>query len=73
MCVAKAGTLRNVTLLDLAVAAGRGDPDESGRRLERELGDGLGIGSIPVSSSTVTTHIVFVPDIPGYSTCSMIT
>ena len=31
------------------------------------------IGSIPVSSSTVTTHIVFVPDIPGYSTCSMIT
>ena len=31
------------------------------------------IGSIPVSSRTVTTHIVFVPDIPGYSTCSMIT
>ena len=31
------------------------------------------IGSMPVSSSTVTTHIVFVPDIPGYSTCSMIT
>ena len=31
------------------------------------------MGSIPVSSSTVTTHIVLVPDIPGYSTCSMIT
>ena len=31
------------------------------------------IGRIPVSSRTVTTHIVFVPDIPGYSTCSMIT
>ena len=31
------------------------------------------IGSMPVSSRTVTTHIVFVPDIPGYSTCSMIT
>ena len=31
------------------------------------------IGSMPVSSSTVTTQIVFVPDIPGYSTCSMIT
>ena len=34
---------------------------------------GSRIGSIPVSSRTVTTHIVFVPDIPGYSTCSMIT
>ena len=31
------------------------------------------IGSIPVSSRTVTTQIVFVPDMPGYSTCSMIT
>ena len=31
------------------------------------------IGNIPVSSSAVATHIVFVPDIPGYSTCSMIT
>ena len=31
------------------------------------------IGSIPVSSSVVTTQIVLVPDIPGYSTCSMIT
>ena len=34
---------------------------------------GSRIGSMPVSSSTVTTHIVFVPDMPGYSTCSMIT
>ena len=31
------------------------------------------IGSRPVSSRTVTTQIVFVPDMPGYSTCSMIT
>jgi hypothetical protein len=34
---------------------------------------GSNIGSIPVSRRTVTTHIVLVPDIPGYSTCSMIT
>ena len=31
------------------------------------------IGRVPVSRSAVTTHIVFVPDMPGYSTCSMIT
>ncbi len=31
------------------------------------------IGSMPVSSSAVATQIVFVPDMPGYSTCSMIT
>ena len=34
---------------------------------------GSRIGSMPVSSSTVVTQIVFVPDMPGYSTCSMIT
>jgi len=31
------------------------------------------IGSMPVSSSTVVTQNGVVPDIPGYSTCSMIT
>jgi hypothetical protein len=31
------------------------------------------IGNMPVSRSTVATHIVLVPDIPGYSTCSMTT
>jgi hypothetical protein len=34
---------------------------------------GSRIGRMPISSSAVTTHIVFVPLIPGYSTCSMIT
>ena len=29
--------------------------------------------TIPVSISTVATAIVLVPDIPGYSTCSMMT
>ncbi len=31
------------------------------------------MGSMPVSSGAVATQIVFVPDMPGYSTCSMIT
>jgi len=31
------------------------------------------MGNLPVSSSTVATQIVFVPDIPGYSICSMMT
>ena len=31
------------------------------------------MGNMPVSSSTVTTQIVFVPDMGGYSVCSMIT
>ena len=31
------------------------------------------MGSIPVSSSTVATHIVFEPDMAGYSVDSMIT
>ncbi len=30
-------------------------------------------GTMPVSISTVATAMVLVPDIPGYSTCSMIT
>ena len=34
---------------------------------------GSRIGSMPVSSSTVVTQIVLVPDIGGYSTCSMMT
>ena len=31
------------------------------------------ISSIPVSRSAVVTQIVFVPDMPGYSACSMMT
>jgi len=30
-------------------------------------------GTIPVSMSTVTTQMMLVPDMGGYSTCSMIT
>ncbi len=72
--MANAGTLRKVTPRDLAAARTR--------RVTRirPAGDsrvssvtGSVIGSMPVSSSTVATQIVFVPDMPGYSTCSMIT
>jgi hypothetical protein len=34
---------------------------------------GAFIGTMPVSSSAVATQIVLLPDIAGYSTCSMMT
>ena len=71
--VANAGTLRNVTPVTLP-------PAQVARMRMRPAGassvisvTGSVIGSMPVSSSTVATQIVFVPDMPGYSTCSMIT
>ncbi len=71
--MANAATLRNVTRVTFP-------PAQSARTRMSPAGDssvssvtGSIMGSIPVSSSTVTTHIVLVPDIPGYSTCSMIT
>ena len=71
--MAKAGTFRNVTPVTFPsrhAADTRMSPagDSSASSVTGSV-----IGSIPVSSRTVTTHIVFVPDIPGYSTCSMIT
>ena len=71
--VANAGTLRNVTPVTLPsrqAALTRMSPAGDSRVSSVT---GSVIGSRPVSRSTVTTHIVFVPDIPGYSTCSMIT
>ena len=72
-CVANAGTLRNVTPVTLP-------PSQVARTRIRPAGasstssvTGSVIGSMPVSRSTVTTQMVLVPDIPGYSTCSMIT
>jgi len=72
-CVANAGTLRKVTCCTLP-------PAQSARMRIRPAGassvssvTGSRIGTMPVSSSTVATQIVFVPDMPGYSTCSMIT
>ena len=71
--VANAGTLRNVTPVTLPpaqVARIRIRPAGASRVISVI---GSVIGSMPVSSSTVATQIVLVPDIPGYSTCSMIT
>ena len=71
--VAKAGTLRNVTPVTLPpahVARIRISPAGASSAISVT---GSVIGSMPVSSSTVATQIVLVPDMPGYSTCSMIT
>ena len=69
----KAGTFSNSTRFTLPRST-------SARTRIRPAGDsrvssvtGSVCGTIPVSISTVTTAIVFVPDMPGYSTCSMIT
>ena len=71
--VANAGTLRNVTPVTLPPAqVARTRISPAGASSVTSV-TGSVIGSMPVSSSTVATHIVFVPDIPGYSTCSMIT
>ena len=70
---ANAGTLRKVTPSTLPSrhsARTRMSPAGASRTISVT---GSTIGSIPVSRSTVATQIVFVPDIPGYSTCSMIT
>jgi hypothetical protein len=72
-CVAKAGTFRNVTAVTFPSRhAARTRIRPAGASSVSSV-TGSVMGRIPVSSRTVTTHIVFVPDIPGYSTCSMIT
>ena len=72
-CVAKAGTLRKVTLRHLpprtsASTAIRPAGVSSFRRVMGSV-----TFTMPVSISTVTVQMVLVPDIAGYSTCSMIT
>ena len=70
---ANAGTLRNVTPVTLPPAqVARIRISPAGASSVTSV-IGSVIGSMPVSSSTVATQIVLVPDIPGYSTCSMIT
>ena len=73
MWVANAGTFRNVTprTLPSAHSALTRMSPAGDSRVSSVIGSV--IGRRPVSSRTVTTQIVFVPDIPGYSTCSMIT
>jgi hypothetical protein len=71
--VAKAGTFWNVTPVTLPSAHAALTRMRPAGASRVSSVTGSRIGSIPVSSRTVTTHIVLVPDIPGYSTCSMIT
>ena len=71
--VANAGTLRNVTPVTLPPAQAAVTRMRPAGASSTSSVSGSVIGSIPVSSSAVTTQIVFEPDIPGYSTCSMIT
>ena len=73
MWVAKAGTFRNVTAVTLPSRHSALTRMRPAGASSVSSVTGSIIGSIPVSSRTVATHIVFVPDIPGYSTCSMIT
>ena len=71
--VANAGTLRNVTPVTLpSRQSARTRMSPAGASRVSSV-TGSVIGNIPVSRRAVTTHIVFVPLIPGYSTCSMIT
>jgi hypothetical protein len=72
-CVAKAGTLLKVTPVTLPPAhAARIRMSPAGASSVTSV-TGSVIGSMPVSSSAVATQMVFEPDMPGYSTCSMIT
>jgi hypothetical protein len=71
--VANAGTFRNVTPVTLPPAQSARTPIRPAGVSRVNVVTGSVIGSMPVSRRTVTTHIVFVPDMPGYSTCSMIT
>ncbi len=71
--VANDGTFRNVTPVTLPSAQSAWTRISPAGDSSVSSVTGSVIGSIPVSRSAVTTHIVFVPLIPGYSTCSMIT
>ncbi|MNC37964.1 hypothetical protein D3C75_865490 [compost metagenome] len=71
MCAANAGTFWKVTALTLPPshrALMRISP--AGASSTSSV-SGSCIGSMPISSSTVTTEMVLPPDITGYSICSM--
>jgi hypothetical protein len=72
-CAAKAGTLRNVTPVTLPSATSARTPMRPAGVSSVSSVTGSTAGRIPVSSSTVTVQIVLLPDIGGYSACSMIT
>ena len=72
-CTANAGTFSNVTCLTLPAStlASTAIRPAGVSSLSRVTGSSA--STIPVSMSAVTTQMVLVPDIGGYSTCSMMT
>src|SRR5215218_110209 len=71
--VANAGTLRKVTPVTLPPAQVAVTRIRPAGASSTSWVTGSVIATIPVSRRAVTTQIVFDPDMPGYSTCSMIT
>src|SRR5450759_4439346 len=72
-CVAKAGTLRKVTLRTLPWRTSASTAIRPAGVSSLRCVTGSTALTMPVSISTVTTQMVLVPDIGGYSTCSMMT
>src|ERR1035437_9919345 len=72
-CVAKAGTLRKVTLRTLPWCTSASTAIRPAGVSSLRCVTGSTALTMPVSISTVTTQMVLVPDIGGYSTCSMMT
>ena len=70
---ANAGTLRNSTAVTLPSSHVAFTPTRPAGVSSVSSVTGSCISMMPVSSRVVTTQIVFVPLIGGYSTCSMIT
>ena len=72
-CTAKAGTFSKVTprTLPSSTAASTSMSPAGVSSLSRVRGSAP--FTMPVSMRAVTTQMVLVPDMPGYSTCSMIT
>src|SRR5450759_1148894 len=72
-CVAKAGTLRKVTLRTLPWCTSASTAIRPAGVSSLRCVTGSTALTMPVSISTVTTQMVLVPDIGGYSTCSIMT
>src|SRR5260370_38632698 len=72
-CVTNAGTLRDVTFRTLLWCTSASTAISTAGVSSFRCVTGSMAFTIPVSISTVTTQMVLVPDIGGYSTCSMMT
>ena len=72
-CSTNAGTLRNVTPVTRPPSTVASTSTMPAGVSSTRCVTGSIARTMPVSSSTVTTQMVLVPDIGGYSVCSMIT